>query len=95
MDDEPPGDGRGASVFRTAANKTVKCAFMGNIVNSGPHLAAPIGSTCCKRAANAANVGPADYIALPEVKDEPYHVCGRRPTSSVKRGGGNISATTA
>jgi len=35
-----------------------------------------------------APVNPADYIALPAAKDEPCHVCGRRPTSSVKRGGG-------
>ncbi|MFA7073254.1 MAG: hypothetical protein WC138_12200 [Methanoculleus sp.] len=33
-------------------------------------------------------VDPADYIALPVEKDEPCHICGRRPTSSVKRGGG-------
>jgi len=33
-------------------------------------------------------VNPADYIPLPVEKDEPCHVCGRRPTSSVKRGGG-------
>ena len=33
-------------------------------------------------------VNPADYIPLPVEKDEPCHVCGRRPTSSIKRGGG-------
>jgi hypothetical protein len=33
-------------------------------------------------------VNPADYIPLPAAKDEPCHVCGQRPTSSVKRGGG-------
>ncbi|MDV2482452.1 hypothetical protein F8E02_10660 [Methanoculleus sp. Wushi-C6] len=36
----------------------------------------------------SALVNPADYIALPVPKDEPCHVCGRRPTSSVRRGGG-------
>jgi energy-coupling factor transporter ATP-binding protein EcfA2 len=36
----------------------------------------------------SAPVNPRDYIALPVAKDEPCHVCGRRPTSSVKRGGG-------
>ncbi|MCK8517391.1 hypothetical protein [Methanoculleus sp. 7T] len=41
--------------------------------------------TCCH---SPPPVNPADYIALPEPKDEPCHVCGRRPTSSVKRGGG-------
>ena len=33
-------------------------------------------------------VNPRDYIALPVAKDEPCHICGRRPTSSVLRGGG-------
>ena len=36
----------------------------------------------------SAPVNPRDYIALPVAKDEPCHVCGQRPTSSVKRGGG-------
>ncbi|WP_292521881.1 hypothetical protein [Methanoculleus sp.] len=36
----------------------------------------------------SAPVNPADYIALPAAKDEPCHVCGRRPTSSMKRGEG-------
>jgi len=35
-----------------------------------------------------APVNPVDYIPLPVAKDEPCHACGRRPTSSVKRGGG-------
>ena len=35
-------------------------------------------------------VDPADYIALPVEKNEPCHICGRRPTSSVKRGGGGV-----
>jgi len=34
-----------------------------------------------------APVNPADYIPLPVEKDESCHICGRRPTSSVKRGG--------
>ena len=33
-------------------------------------------------------MNPRDSIALPVAKDEPCHVCGRRPTLSVKRGGG-------
>ena len=36
----------------------------------------------------SAPVNPRDYLALPVAKDEPCHVCGQRPTSSVKRGGG-------
>jgi hypothetical protein len=32
-------------------------------------------------------VNPSDYIPLPVEKDEPCHACGRRPTSSMKRGG--------
>ena len=35
-----------------------------------------------------APVNPADYLPLPVAKDEPCHICGRRPTSSMKRGGG-------
>lgn len=69
--DEPPGDGRSASVFRTAANNTVKCAFKSKNMDSRPNLTALIGSTCCNRAANAANINPADSIALPVAKDEP------------------------
>ncbi len=33
-------------------------------------------------------VNPDDYIPLPVAEDRPCHVCGRRPTSSVKRGAG-------
>jgi hypothetical protein len=33
----------------------------------------------------AGGIDPADYIALPVSKDEPCHVCGGRPTSSVRR----------
>ena len=40
-------------------------------------------------------VNPTDYIPLPAAKNEPCHVCGRQPTSSVNRGGGSTSATTA
>ena len=51
-----------------------------------------IDSTCCQRAETCCHspppVNPRDSIALPVAKDEPCHVCGRRPTSSVKRGGG-------
>ena len=55
---------------------------------------ASCGSPGCKIGCNAgakvqttAPVNPADYIALPVEKDEPCHACGRRPTSSIKRGG--------
>ncbi|MCK8519070.1 hypothetical protein [Methanoculleus sp. 7T] len=87
-DDKPLGDGRGASVSRTAATQTGKNKNCGSNWEEKTILS-PLGySTCCKRAANAANINPADYIALPVPKDEPCHVCGRRPTSSVLRGGG-------
>ena len=33
-------------------------------------------------------INPRDYIALPVAKDEPCHICGRRPTSSILRGSG-------
>jgi len=52
------------------------------------------GSPGCKVGCNmgakvqtTAPVNPADYIPLPVEKDESCHICGRRPTSSVKRGG--------
>ena len=81
-------DNRGASVFRTAANEPVNSVHhVGNAV-PGPDAAALIGSSCCQRAATAATINPADYIPLPAAKDEPCHVCGKRPTSSVRRGGG-------
>lgn len=41
--------------------------------------------TCCR---SPPPINPGDYIALPVAKDEPCHICGRRPTSSVERGGG-------
>ena len=60
--------------------------------------AAPGGFSRCKTGCKGVQTGakvqttvpvnPADYIALPAAKDEPCHVCGRRPTSSMKRGGG-------
>jgi hypothetical protein len=81
-------DKRGACVFRTAANEPVNSVHpVGNAV-PGPNAAALIGSSCCQRAATAATINPADYIPLPAAKDEPCHVCGKRPTSSVRRGGG-------
>jgi hypothetical protein len=55
---------------------------------------ASCGSPGCKVGCNAGAkvqttvpVNPADYIPLPVEKDEPCHACGRRPTSSIKRGG--------
>jgi len=36
----------------------------------------------------SARINPRNYVALPAEKDEPCHVCGRRPTSSVLRSGG-------
>ena len=51
-----------------------------------------VDSRCCKAAEDcsllagfAESINPGDYIALPVSKDEPCHVCGSRPTSSVRR----------
>ena len=88
MGDEVPDDDRGACVFRTAVHEPGDPLHRGEKTDPGPNMAALIGSTCCTYAANAANINPADYIPLPVEKDEPCHVCGRRPTSSLKRGGG-------
>ncbi|WP_067073145.1 hypothetical protein [Methanoculleus horonobensis] len=54
--------------------------------------APPEGFLVCKSGCDGVKTGvivqPSDYIPLPVEKDEPCHVCGRRPTSSVRRGGG-------
>ena len=64
--------------------------------NIGPiaEPTASCGSPGCNVGCNAgakvqttAPVNPSDYIPLPVEKDEPCHACGRRPTSSIKRGG--------
>jgi hypothetical protein len=64
--------------------------------NIGPiaEPTASCGSPWCNVGCNAsakvqttAPVNPSDYIPLPVEKDEPCHACGRRPTSSIKRGG--------
>ena len=81
-------DDRGACVFRTAANEPVNPVHHAGNAVPGPNAGALIGSSCCQRAATAATINPADYIPLPAAKDEPCHVCGKRPTSSVRRGGG-------
>ena len=90
--EEASGDGRGACVSGTAANESANSVHQGGSVDPGGDMAALIGSTCCQHAANVLPmpppVNPADYIPLPVAKDESCHVCGRRPTSSVKRGGG-------
>ncbi|KAF5049863.1 hypothetical protein DSECCO2_435360 [anaerobic digester metagenome] len=90
--EEASNDSGGTCVSRTAANEPVTSVHQGGSVDPGQNMAALTGSTCCQHAANVlpmpSPVNPADYIALPVPKDEPCHVCGRRPTSSVKRGGG-------
>jgi hypothetical protein len=92
MDDETPGGNGGACVLRTAANDPADPVYCGENADSGRNTASLIGSSCCQRAASVLPtlppVNPADYIPLPAAKDEPCHVCGQRPTSSVKRGGG-------
>ena len=85
-------DGKGACILRTAVNDPANSAHSSGNKNSRPDMVALIGSTCCQHAANVLpmlpSINPADYIPLPVAKDEPCHICGRRPTSSMKRGGG-------
>jgi hypothetical protein len=92
MDSRTSGDSRGTCVCRTAAHDLEKAAHSAGNMDSGSNTAALIGSTCCQRAATVLPalppINPADYIPLPVAKDEPCHICGRRPSSSVKRGGG-------
>ncbi len=92
MDGETPGGGGSACILRTVANDPANSVNLGGSVDRGQNLAAIIGSSCCQRAATVLPtlppVNPADYIALLAAKDEPCHVCGRRPMSWVLRGGG-------
>jgi len=92
-DDETPGGGRGACVFHTAANDPEDPTNRSGNTDPVSEAAALNGSTCCQHAADvlptSPPINPADYIALPVEKNQPCHICGRRPTSSVKRGGGN------
>ncbi len=94
MDGETPGGGGSACILRTAANDPANSVYLGGSVDRGQNLAALIGSSCCQRAATVLPtlppVNPADYIALPAAKDEPCHVCGRRPMSLMVWGGGAL-----
>jgi len=92
MDSRTSGDSRGACVFRTAAQDLENSEHNAGKMDPASNAATLIGSSCCQRAATVLPVlppiNPADYIPLPVAKNEPCHICGRRPTSSVKRGGG-------
>ncbi len=86
-DDETSSSDRGARVSRTAViqtGKTPDCDENREI----PSVLRPLNDSTCCQSPHAVN--PADYIALPVEKDEPCHVCGRRLTSSVKRGVGDL-----
>ena len=61
-------------------------------MNPGSNPAALICSTCCKYAANAANINPAD--STPAAKDEPYHIRGRRRRSNWAAAGTGTPVTT-
>ncbi|MCT8338227.1 hypothetical protein FKB36_12200 [Methanoculleus sp. Afa-1] len=86
------GDGGGASVSRIAVIQNENFTYCGSKEEHASIIAPLDDSTCCQRAEirchSSPPVNPANYIPLPVAKDEPCHVCGRRPTSSVKRGGG-------
>jgi len=86
------GDDRGPCVSCAAVIQKEKTRHCGPDGKKHPILTPLNDSTCCQRAETCCHppppVNPADYIPLPVEKDEPCHICGRRPTSSVKRGGG-------
>jgi hypothetical protein len=63
--------------IRPIAEPTASCGSPG--CNVGCNTGAKVQTT--------PPVNPSDYIPLPVEKDEPCHACGRRPTSSMKRGG--------
>ncbi len=50
-------------------------------------VATPRCNVCKRLYIRCRTITHADYIPLPAAKDEPCHVCGSRPTSSVLRGG--------
>ncbi len=62
---------------------------VGSPISAVPQESPPLsGSTRCTLGVHPLHmVHPTDYIPLPAAKDEPCHVCGSRPTSSVLRGG--------
>lgn len=95
---ESRGDGscggcRGACVFRVAVIQNEKVTYCGLNDESESILAPLNDSNCCQRAETCCHsppaVNPVDYIPLPVERDEPCHVCGWRPTS-VRRGGGGL-----
>ena len=95
-EDTASGD-LGACVFRTAVHEPANPSHRGEKTDSGSNVAALIGSTCCTYAASAANINPADYIALPVKKDDPEPTSaggGRYPplNAAARR---STSATTA
>jgi hypothetical protein len=87
-DEKTSGDDRGACVSRTAViQKEVSVYYGSNAENRS--IFAPLNdSNCCQRAETCCHsppaINPADYIPLPVAKDEPCHICGRWPTSSVR-----------
>jgi hypothetical protein len=72
----------------------MKSTNLSGKADPGPYKAAFSGSNCCTYAAHCCTpaallpINPRDYVAIPVEKDEPCHICGRRPTSSVLRSGG-------
>ena len=90
--EDTSGDDRGACVSRIAVVRNEKATHYG-VNGENISILTPLNdSNCCQRAETYCHslpaVNPADYIAFPVAKDESCHVCGRRPASSVKRGGG-------
>ncbi|HNQ32652.1 MAG TPA: hypothetical protein PKJ93_02630, partial [Methanoculleus sp.] len=88
------GAGGCACVSRIAVHEPMKSTNQSGKADPGPYKAAFSGSNCCTYAAHCCTpaallpINPRDYVAIPVEKDEPCHICGRRPTSSVLRSGG-------
>jgi hypothetical protein len=78
----------GGCVSQVAVTHREKVAHQSPNDKIGPTMTPLRDSTCCSSAVTCchAAVNPAVYIPLPIEKDEPCHICGRRPTSSLKRG---------
>ena len=93
MGDEVPDDDRGACVSHIAVIQKERATHYG-LNGENKSILTPLNdSNCCQRAETCCHsppaVNPADYIPLPVEKDEPGPASATgRPTSSLKRGGG-------
>ena len=90
--EETFGSSSGVCVSRPAVIQNENATYCGS-TGENTSIIAPLDDSICRQRAvtcchSPPPVNPTEYIALPVAKDEPCHICGRRPTSRVLRGGG-------